>query len=119
MFLIGCLAGCREDDEIGFAVPVEFRKIAFDPIPGGAVMRYRLPDNLDIFGVRARYVNAYGQELIKEGTYLSDTILLDGFTEAQTDVPVSVTFFNNSMQESEPLALAFKTLPRRSRCSTS
>ncbi len=111
MFLIGCLAGCREDDEIGFAVPVEFRKIAFDPIPGGAVMRYRLPDNLDIFGVRARYVNAYGQELIKEGTYLSDTILLDGFTEAQTDVPVSVTFFNNSMQESEPLALAFKTQP--------
>ena len=66
---------CKDDDENGFDVPVEFRKISFEPVPGGAVMRYRLPDDMNIFGVRARYNDAYGRQLVKEGTYLTDTLL--------------------------------------------
>ena len=62
-------------------------------------MHYKLPDNLEIFGVRARYTNAYGEELIKDGTYLVDTILLSGFTEAQTTVPVKLSFFNSEFAE--------------------
>lgn len=47
LVLIGFFA-CKDDKENGFDVPVEFRKISFDPVPGGAVMRYRLPDNMNI-----------------------------------------------------------------------
>lgn len=111
MFLLGCLAACKDEEETGFDVPVEFRKIAFEPVPGGAVMRYSLPGNMDIFGVRARYKDAYGRELVKEGTYLTDTILLTGFAQAQTDVPVQITFFNNRMEESLPKSMTFSTQP--------
>ena len=100
---------CSDDDEIGFDVPMEFRKISFDPMPGGAVMRYRLPDNMDIFGIRARYTDAYGRKLVKEGTYLTDTLLLNGFTEARTNEPVRLTFLNNNLEESAPLEMTFNT----------
>lgn len=108
MILIAFVA-CKDDDENGFDVPVEFRKVAFDPVPGGAVMRYRLPDNMDIFGVRARYNDAYGRQLVKEGTYLTDTLLLNGFAEARTDVPVRLTFLNSNLEESASLEMTFNT----------
>ncbi len=110
LILIGIsFFACKDDDEISFDVPVEFQTISFKPVPGGAVMHYKLPDNLEIFGVRARYTNAYGEELIKDGTYLVDTILLSGFTEAQTTVPVKLSFFNSEFAESEPIELTFDT----------
>lgn len=100
---------CSDDDKVGFDVPVGFRKISFEPVPGGAVMRYRLPDNMDIFGVRARYNDAYGRQLVKEGTYLTDTLLLTGFAEARTDEPVRLTFLNSKLEESAPLDMTFNT----------
>ena len=100
---------CNDDDDIGFDVPVEFRTVSFDPVPGGAVMRYKLPDDLSIFGVRARYRNAFGESLAKDGSYLSDTLLLGGFTEARTSVPVLLTFFNSEMAESAPVEMTFDT----------
>lgn len=108
LVLIGFFA-CKDDKENGFDVPVEFRKISFDPVPGGAVMRYRLPDNMNIFGVRARYNDAYGQKVVKEGTYLTDTLLLNGFAEAQTNEPVQLTFLNSNLEESAPLEMTFNT----------
>lgn len=109
LFLLGALASCEDDDKIGFDVPVEFRKVSFEAVPGGAMMRYRLPDNMDIFGVRARYNDAYGRQLVKEATYLTNTLLLNGFTEAKTNVPVSLTFFNEKLEESAPFEMTFDT----------
>ena len=100
---------CSDDDKVGFDVPVEFRKLSFDPVPGGAVMRYRLPDNMEIFGVRARYNDAYGRQLVKEGTYLTDTLLLNGFAEARTNEPVRLTFLDSNLEESAPLDMTFNT----------
>ena len=88
LLILVAFVACKDDDENCFDVPVEFRKISFDPVPGGAVMRYKLPDNMNIFGVRARYKDAYGRQLVKEGTYLTDTLLLNGFAEARTNEPV-------------------------------
>lgn len=110
-FLLALVAfvACKDDDDNGFDVPVEFRKITFDPVPGGAVMRYRLPDNMDIFGVRARYNDAYGRQLVKEGTYLMDTLLLNGFAEARENEPVQLTFLNSKLEESAPVEMTFNT----------
>jgi len=110
-FLLALVAfvACKDDDDNGFDVPVEFRKISFDPVPGGAVMRYRLPDNMDIFGVRASYQDAYGRQLVKEGTYLTDTLLLNGFTEARENEPVRLTFLNSNLKESAPIEMTFNT----------
>lgn len=106
---VSCLAACNDDDELRFEVPTEFREIKFEPIPGGAVMRYYLPDDKDIFGVQVRYTDAWGEPQMKNGTYLSDSLLLDGFTDAQSAVPAQITFFNRDMAESEPIELTFST----------
>ena len=107
--VIAGIVSCKDDDNIGFDVPVEFPSISFKPVPGGAVMHYVLPDNLDIFGVRARYTNAFGEQLVKDGSYLTDTLLLGGFTEARTAEPVQLSFFNSEMQESAPIEMTFDT----------
>ena len=112
LFLLLVLSGfiaCKDDDEIGFDVPVEFRNISFDAVPGGAVMRYKLPDNTDIFGVRVRYTDAFGKQMYKDGSYLSDTLLLSGFTEAREEVPVQISFFNRSLKESSVIEKTFST----------
>ena len=53
LFLLVLFSGffaCKEDEELRFDVPVEFRRdLRFRPTPGGAVMKYYLPDNSDIF----------------------------------------------------------------------
>lgn len=103
------LFSCKDDDNVGFDVPVEFQKISFEPRPGSAIMRYKLPANTDIFGVRVRYTNAYGESLYKDGTYLTDSLVLDGFTEARTAVPARLTFFNSELVETEPIELTFDT----------
>ena len=109
LLVVGISLFACGDDEIGFDVPVEFQRISFDPVPGGAVMRYKLPDDVNIFGVRARYVDSYGETLAKDGSYLSDTLLLSVFIEALTAVPVQLTFFNSDMEESAPIEMTFST----------
>ena len=112
LFLVlfgGGFFACKDDDEIRFEVPTEFRKIHFDAMPGGAVMHYYLPNETEIFGVLVRYTNAWGEEQLKSGTYLSDSLVLDGFTEARTNVPAQLTFINRDMAESEPIEMTFDT----------
>ncbi|WP_065219052.1 MULTISPECIES: DUF4959 domain-containing protein [Butyricimonas] len=114
LFIIGMLVGfvACNDDEVSFDVPVEFRKdLEFKPIPGGAVMKYYLRENSGVFRVRVSYKDAYGLDLAKEGSYLSDSMVLLGFTEARQNVPAFVTFLDNDMKASEPLEVAFNTLP--------
>lgn len=98
-----------QDDEVGFDVATEFQQLNFKPAPGGAVMSYYLPENLDIFGVRIDYVNAWGEPQTREASYLSDSLVIDGFTEARTAVPAKVCFFNRDMAESEPIDVTFDT----------
>lgn len=100
---------CKDDDVTGFDAQTEFRNIKFEPMPGGAIMRYYLPENEDIYGIRVRYSNAWNELQIRESSYLSDSLMLTGFTEAQTDVHAQVCFFNRQMQESEPLEVVFST----------
>lgn len=112
LFLFVIFSGlwaCQDDKDV-FDVPVEFRKdLSFRPIPGGSVMKYYLPKGNEVFGLRVRYNDARGIEIIKEGTYLSDSLQLIGFNEARQNVPALLTFFDNNMVESAPIEIAFDT----------
>ena len=89
LFLIFGLFACNSDENIGFDVPVEFRKdLSFRPVPGGAVMNYYLPRNPEVAGIRVRYNDVRGMEMVLSGTYLSDSLLLLGFNEKRENVPV-------------------------------
>ena len=107
--IIFCGIWACQDEKAVFDVPVEFQRISFEARPGGALMRYKLPDDLDIYRVRARYTNAFGEELVKDGSYMSDSLLLSGFTEARKNVPVQLSFFNKEMVESAPVEMTFDT----------
>ena len=42
LFLLVLFSGffaCKEDEDLSFNVPVEFRTLAFQPVPGGAMMK--------------------------------------------------------------------------------
>lgn len=115
IFLLGCLVACREDEEIRFDVPVRFTQpLEFREIPGGAVMKYRLPGDTEIFGVRLRYNDAWGNNMVKDGSYLCDSLVITGFTEAhdktKNPVKANLSFYNRSMAETEPIEVEFGTL---------
>lgn len=111
-FAIAVLCGfwaCK-DDEAFFDVPVPQEGISFEPISGGAIMRYTLPENTDICAICARYRDAWGKEITVQGTPFTDTISLTGFHAPQTDVPVSITVTDNNDVESAPIQMTFNTL---------
>ncbi len=109
IFLWGCLLAACQDDEVDcFEVPVEFKKVDFTPVPGGAVMKYYI-ENPEVLGVRVRYEDAWGEERVREASYLSDSLMLGGFTEARKGVPARISFFNRAQAESEPVEMTFDT----------
>ena len=111
LFLLVLFSGffaCKEDEDLSFDVPVEFRKLDFQPVPGGAMMKYYVK-NADVYGVRVRYSDAWGELRTREGSYLGDTLLLTGFTEARQNVPAQISFFNRSFVESEAIEATFNT----------
>lgn len=111
MFVAGVFAACSDDDKIGFDLPVDVSQeaIRFTPAPGGAVMHYSLPEDKEVFGIRVRYNSVWGETVVKDGSYLNDSLLLDGFTEMQPAVSAQVSYFNRAMVETEPVEVTFAT----------
>ena len=103
MFVASVFAACSDDDKIGFDLPVDVSQeaIRFTPAPGGAVMHYSLPEDKEVFGIRVRYNSVWGETVVKDGSYLNDSLLLDGFTEMQSAVSAQVSYFNRAMVETE------------------
>lgn len=111
MFVASVFAACSDDDKIGFDLPVDVSQeaIRFTPAPGGAVMHYSLPEDKEVFGIRVRYNSVWGETVVKDGSYLNDSLLLDGFTEMQSAVSAQVSYFNRAMVETEPVEVTFAT----------
>jgi len=65
--------------------------------------------NSEVYGVRVRYRDAWDELRTREGSYLGDSLLLTGFTEAQQSVPAQISFFDRSMVESETIDATFDT----------
>ena len=104
-FFIAC-----EDDENYLDVSVPAESISFEPVSGGAIMRYSLPHPTDIYLVQARYTDAQGQEMKVSSSAYLDTLELLGFNAAMTGVPVEVTFLDRNNIESQPMNFTFNTL---------
>ncbi|MFR5657511.1 MAG: DUF4959 domain-containing protein [Butyricimonas faecihominis] len=107
LFMFGVFA-CSDDKSV-FNVDVPESAFLFKARPGGAVMHYKLPDDSDIFSLNVRYVNAQGKDVLKVGSYVGDSLLVDGFNEARQNVPARITFVNNQRVESAPLDVMFDT----------
>ncbi len=100
--------GCQDDDAY-FETSIPAENLSFTPIPGGAIMHYKLPSDGDILYIRVRYEDAFGKAMICSGSYACDSLVLLGFNEAQKGVPARVTLCNNNDLESEPVDVTFDT----------
>lgn len=110
IFLAVCLfCSCQEDDGVTFDATVGQDAFTFTPIPGGAVMHYQLPDNKEVMGLKVRYRNAQGEEVLRSASYACDSVKLIGFNEAQQGVEAFVTLCNRANVESVPVRVTFDT----------
>lgn len=102
-------ASCSDgDDPIVVDLPQD--SFRFTPKMGGAVMHYRLPDRNDVVGIHVRYLDCYGQQILRTGSALCDSLELVGFNEAQSDVECNITLQMTDHTESAPVSAHFSTI---------
>lgn len=108
LFAVWACCSCQ-DDEKHFHLSMPEENLSFQAVPGGAVMYYQLPSSTEILYIRVRYKDAFGQDMIRTGSYANDSLLLVGFNEAQQEVRAYVTLCNSDDMESEPIEVTFNT----------
>ena len=106
--LILGLWGCQ-DDEATFDISMSKENLSFRPTAGGAMMYYELPVSADVLAIRVRYTDAFGQEIMRTGSYACDSLQLVGFNEAQKGVQARITLCDRNNVESEPIEVVFDT----------
>ena len=106
--LISIMAGCKEEEQL-FAPGIGSEAFSFQPISGGAVMKYRLPADGSLMGINVRYKDFKGKEILRTGSVYNDTLVLVGFNEATKDNPATVTLVRKDGTESEPISTSFST----------
>ncbi len=108
LFVFVFFTACQEDDA-GFDTDMLAENISFKPIAGGAIMHYKLPDDDEVFSLKVRYTDAEGNEVLREGSYACDSILIAGFNEARQGVEARVTLCNRQNVESKSMIVSFDT----------
>ena len=107
--LLTCgMLACKDDGAV-FDASIPRENIKFESIPGGAIMRYVLPEDTDIFAVRAEYKDYKGKQMVKIASYTYDSLVLDGFNTRQENVPVRVSLLNQANEESKAMEFTFNT----------
>lgn len=111
ILLIWCVfQGCSKNDNTVFEVVMPEEGLSFKAIPGGAIMYYDLPEGKDVMSIRVLYQDAWGQKIIRSGSYACDSLVLPGFSEARQGVPAKVTLCDRNDMESIPLEVTFNTM---------
>ena len=110
MLLMFGLFACSDDNNGDFDVAINEGMFSFAPTEGGAIMRYNLADRR-VNKVRVEYTDEYGEPVYKVADYSVDTLVLNGFNQAHTGVPVKVAFLDKNENASESLHFTFDTRP--------
>lgn len=92
------LVACSEESSIfnitndGISpVAINSSDITVMPTSGGAVIKYKLPDESDLLAVEAQYVLTTGQMVKVRSSFLADSIVVEGFTNtAEYDISLFV-----------------------------
>lgn len=111
LFMLLLIVGfwrCQHEDHF-FDISVDRENFTFQPMAGGAIMRYTLPRDKDVLSIRVRYQDALGNEILRTGSYACDSLMLIGFNEARKRVPATVTVCDRNNVESEPVEVFFDT----------
>lgn len=85
--------------------------VTTEPISGGVILNYRIPQNEDLLGVKVVYKISNGNEINRMVSYYNDTIRIEGYIDEEEHTADLYTV-NRAMVESDPVNVSF--VPRES-----
>ena len=106
--LILAVSSCK-DEETTFQPTVGTEAFSFKPTAGGAVMHYQFPVDNDLMGLNIRYKDYAGKEIVRTGSAQCDSLVIEGFNQAQQNVQAEVRFVKRNGEESSPIPVSFST----------
>lgn len=83
-------------------------------VPGGVTVRYRIPDDENILGVKAVYTISNGETIEKMASFYNDEMTLEGYIDEEEHTALLYTV-DRSMALSDPVSVTFR--PERSALS--
>lgn len=107
IFLLLSFFACNDEDTF-FKASTDGLKLDYRSVPGGAMLKYTLPNDRNIFSMNIRYQSNNGKPILKSCGYGGDSVLLDGFTQSQK-ASAQISFVDNYGNESKSLDFEFTT----------
>jgi hypothetical protein len=108
-----CMTGCMEEKRLEIVINTEPPKPVTDVqvvnIPGGAILKYQLPDDEDLLYVKAAYSYKEGHQAEARSSLYCDSIKIEGFgTEDERTVELRAV--DRSNNESVPVTVTIQPL---------
>ncbi|MGL4518878.1 MAG: DUF5126 domain-containing protein [Phocaeicola sp.] len=115
--ICGALFSCAEEhtlpQKLTSDAPRTFTdsEISWRPISGGAIIKYQTPPMANIRGIEARYKLGTGEKVVMRGSFLSDSIMVEGFL---TEDPQNIELYVIDTSDNYSAPYNLKVIPNRS-----
>ena len=101
--------GCKEEGRIDYIdssapAPSQVRDVTVRNTPGGAVLKYKVPDDENLLSVKAIYEIQPGVQRETESSYYKDSLVLEGFGDTRT-YDVRLYSIGKNEKASDPLTV--------------
>ncbi len=107
LILMALVYGCREDEitvqqDDSAPAPAQISDIAVTNLPGGAILKYKLPNDDNLLYVKAEYEIRPGVTQQAKTSYYANTIIVEGFG-AEGEYQVKLYSVGRNEKLSEPV----------------
>jgi hypothetical protein len=109
VLFFGCTEEKRPEIIMDSIPPAPVTEVQVKNIPGGAVLKYQLPDDEDLLYIKALYSLKEGQQAEVRGSLYCDTLTIKGFGD-ENEREVKLVAVDRSKNESEPVKVTVKPL---------
>jgi len=104
------LTACEKDDQnLDTSPPGVVSNVQITPTNGGALITYDLPNDNDVFYVKASYKSTLGKAMFKVSSYYDNNIELEGYNDIN-EHEVKIEVYDRSNNVSEPVIERFSPL---------
>lgn len=83
--------------------------IKLEPVPGGVLVSYRIPNSEDILGVKGVYTLADGKEHETTASFYANSLLLQGYNDTLQH-EAQLYAVNRAQETSDPVKISFRPL---------
>jgi hypothetical protein len=109
VLFFGCVEEKRPEIIMDSISPAPVTDVQVQNIPGGAILKYQLPDDEDLLYVKAMYSLKEGHQAEVRASLYCDTLVIKGFGD-ENEREVQIVAVDRSKNESEPVKVTVKPL---------